>query len=404
MSMFPGLQSAWSAFIDSPLVLLASLFLLAPSLAFLLARLLRVSRFCTLVMTGAMLGLAGSNIEGLRLQQSLVPWLQAITVVLLFEVGQRVSFGWLRRNPALLMTSLAEFAVGVAVLAWLMVTLTDVRLLNALIISALCASSSPVVVLAVSKSLRTRGQVTERAILMSTLSTVLAVLLLQACLTAAALTASADLGLVLAPLQQLSGAFLLGLAGAALLLGIVRATRVRGAAQSMVVVAACVMLYAVSQLFGISPLLAALLFGLMTRALDRQHQVTNFEFSELGLLLAIAFFVLTGVTLDWPTSTGVLAIGVLLVLVRLAIKAGVQGGLAHFGALAPRRGLLVGLAMAPLSGLSLLLAVDARISHPSLQVDSTVLMVVILITAVIGPLLTEVAFRLAHETTVSEPT
>ena len=40
--------------------------------------------------------------------------------MILFDVGQRVSFGWVRRNPALLGASLAESALSFAVVFYTM--------------------------------------------------------------------------------------------------------------------------------------------------------------------------------------------------------------------------------------------------------------------------------------------
>ena len=398
------LRQAWVQLLASPVALLAALFLIVPVAAQVLTATLRVPRFTSLVVCGLGVSAVASHAGNFPLAEKLLPWLQALTMVMLFEVGQRVSFSWLRRNPALLLTSLLEFLLTVGACYLALKCFTQIGSVSAALISLLCAAGSPVVVLAVSKDMRSRGQITERAILFSTLSTVLSVLLLQLLLSGAAATNTPDLRLAIHPLFQLCGSFLLGLTGAVLLLILVRTTRLRGPAQSIVVVAACIGLYAVALTFDLSALLTALAFGLITRALDSDHRIAGFELSEVGALFAIAFFVLTGATLSWHTGLSAALVAALVVVVRLSVKTGVHALMATPGGLAPKRGALVGLAQAPVSSVTLLLSAVVQAGYPGLDDGTEVLTAIVLILAISGPAVAQLALRLAKESTKENAT
>ena len=96
--------------------------------------------------------------------------------VILFDVGQRVSFGWIRRNPALLVASVLESGLTFIAVYWVMQAL-EIAPLAAALIAAISMSTSPAVVLAITQELRAQGQVTERTLLLTALNSIYAVVL-----------------------------------------------------------------------------------------------------------------------------------------------------------------------------------------------------------------------------------
>ena len=77
-------------------------------------RWLRVPRLLGYVAAGALFGAGGYVLQLLKIEELPIPTMQFslnfAAAVILFDVGQRVSFGWVRRNPALLVTSILESA------------------------------------------------------------------------------------------------------------------------------------------------------------------------------------------------------------------------------------------------------------------------------------------------------
>src|SRR5271167_2817007 len=92
--------------------------------------------------------------------------LEVLTLVLIFEVGQRVPLVWLRRNPWLLVTSLGESALTFAGVLAILVLMFQIPVVESVFVSVICMATSPIVVMCVSKDLAARGQIAERALLL----------------------------------------------------------------------------------------------------------------------------------------------------------------------------------------------------------------------------------------------
>ncbi len=392
-------EEIWGAIAGSPLATLAALFLIATAASELAVRVLHLPRYTALVLAGLVLAGIAQNFADARFVPLLGRALEAVGMLMLFEVGQRISFEWLRRNPWLFAGSLFETAAAFWAIYALLRLGFNVEPAAASLAAVICMASSPIAVLAVSKDLRSRGQVTERALLFSTLSTAYAALVLQLVITGALASGGLELGLVMQPIYQLCASFLLGTVAAAVLLLFVRAVPSRGAVQVMAVAALCGLIYVIAWPLSLSPLLAAMAFGLVARGLDKHRRIASFETSEAGALLAIAFFALTGAALHWQLSALAWGIAIAVVAVRVAVKIGAATLLAPPSGLAPAKGMLVGLAQAPLSGVALMFATHVAISYPTLVRAVELVFAVITILAIIGPIATEIALRRAKENT-----
>lgn len=399
MNPLQSAEQIWAAIAGSPLAVLAALFLVATAAAEFAARVLRVPRFPALIIAGLALAGAAHAMADARVSALIARALEAASMLMLFEVGQRVSFEWLKRNPWLLIGSMVEAGAAFGAIFALLRLVFGLDAAGAAMAAVICMAGSPIAVLAVSKEMRSRGQVTERALLFSTLSTAYAALALQLVVTGALVTGGLAAEVVVQPVFQLCGSFLLGALAAWILLVFVRVVPARGAVQVMAVAALCALVYVVAWPLGLSPLLSAIAFGLVARGLDRQRRVASFETSETGTLLAIAFFALTGAALDWNLSASAWGMAVAIVLVRLAAKIAASCALAPPGDLMLVKGALVGLAQAPLAGVSLVFATQVALRYPSLRPAVEPALGVIAILAVLGPIATEYALRRAGENT-----
>jgi Kef-type K+ transport system membrane component KefB len=391
-SLIAGLESG----LINPFSITVLLFLAALVAAELIVRFARVPRIVSLVVAGAAIGWlrdASATASLMPLPRSL---LEVLALVLIFEVGQRVPLSWPGRNPWLLATSLAESALSfVAVLAVLVVVFR-IPMVDGIFVGVICMASSPIVVMCVNKDLAARGQIAERALLLSTLSSVYAVLAMQFLLSGYLAANHAEPGRALQPLVQLFGSFVIGTLAAGLLRLYVLLTDARAAVLTIGIVCCSLLLYAAAPPLGMSPVLSALFFGLMVRATDRTHRLLAHQTSEAGVMLSIGYFVILGASLRWTGSA--LAAAAVVALLRIGAKVAANAWLARPAALQPERGALVGLALAPLSSLALILAAGLS-QHAGLERASELGGMIILLMAVFGPLMTEWALRRAKETT-----
>jgi hypothetical protein len=328
--------------------------------------------------------------------------LEALAMVLLFEVGQRMPLGWLRRNPWLLAASIGESATAFAAIYAVLAFGFAMAAIDCALVAAICMAASPIVVMSVSKDLHARGQVSERALLFCTLASVYAVLLVQLFLAGYRAAARVELVSVMQPIFQLSGSFLLGALAAAALRLYAVVTRAHGALLTIGIICCCVLVYACALPLGLSPLLAALFFGLIVRGTDRTHRVLSHQTSETGAVLTLAYFILVGASLPWIESPTLLGIAASAAAARLLAKVVANAALAPPSALSPAKGALVGVASAPLSSLALTLIASVA-QQPELLPAAQVSGGVVLFMAILGPVLTELALRRAGEPTRGTP-
>jgi Kef-type K+ transport system membrane component KefB len=113
---------------------------------------LKLPRLFGYVAAGALFGAGGYVLRLLQLEELPSPTLkftlEFAAAVILFDLGQRVSFGWVRRNPALLGASIAESGLSFA-LVFLAMRYFDIDAWVSAVIASIAMATSPAVVLAV---------------------------------------------------------------------------------------------------------------------------------------------------------------------------------------------------------------------------------------------------------------
>ena len=386
------------AVLVTPLAITALLFFAALLLAEAAVRVLRVPRITALVVAGVLIGALRRSSEVAALMPLPRVLLEALAMVLLFEVGQRVPLGWLRRNPWLIAASFGESAVTFIAICAVLVLGFAIPLFDSAFVAVICMTASPIVVMTVSKDLGARGQVSERSLLYCTLSSVYAVLLVQFFLAGYRAAAHVDITSVVQPVYLLAGSFLLGALAAAALRLYAMITRARGPLLTIGIICCCVLLYAYAPPLALSPILSALFFGLIVRGTDRTHSVLSHQTSEIGAVLTFAYFILVGASLTWLDSWTLAGVAVAVAAVRLLAKVGANAVLASPSALSAAKGALVGIAGAPLSSLALTLTASVA-QQPELKHAAEISGAVVLLMAILGPAFTELALRRAGEPT-----
>jgi len=176
-------------------------------------------------------------------------------------------------------------------------------------------------------------------------------------------------------------------------------------ARDMTVVFALSVLLLTTAAYGLrlSPLLAALAFGIVAR--ERRVHLTNAQrdFGTAGDLLAVFLFVYIASLLDWAQVASSLWLGVLLIAVRTASKVAFGLAAARLSGITERKGVLTGLALTPMSAFAILLLEQSRLMgfEPAVAVLS-VLTGMMLLQELLGPVVTQRALRAARETHVTK--
>ncbi|MFT3666027.1 cation:proton antiporter [Piscinibacter sp.] len=391
-----------------PVLGLALLMLVAVLLAETLHRTWRLPRICGHMLTGAVAGPVMLRLfQGLELD----PWKPLIDLAigaLLFELGTRIRPRWLLDNPwlaasALLQALLAGLFVTVA-LKWL-----GAPWLTAAVAGTVAASTSPVIVLAVSHEARSRGQVTERLLMMSAFNAVVAVVglkVLRIVLASDSGTPAEEFTRAsISALWVISGSFLLGVAcGMVLdrLSPLVRDTPAMPVLQIALVIIASML----AAQWTLSPLLALLVAGMTARARMKHALTVEPHLGSAGAVLNVLLFICLGLlfTLDglatlWPWV-------LVIVLARLAGTAAAIGALARLSGLSLKQAGALTLALQPMSSLAVLLAADTFGWSAQLPGTHTptvqALLLATTLMQVTGPIWTQLSLRrLVHETNES---
>jgi len=383
-------------------VAVAALALLAAAFGEVAARWLKAPRLLGYLAAGAFFGAGGYVLRALNMEQlptaTLQFSLEFTAAIIAFDLGQRVSFGWLRRNPALLGASVLEsgltFAVVFSVLRWL-----EVAPLASALIATVSMSTSPAVVLAVTREARSQGQVTERVLLLTALNSIYAVVLTTLLLAWARVETRGLLDdYLLHPLYLIAGSLALAALGARVLLLVAGFVGRDRAAQLTLMLAVVWIVFASALALRLSPLLASLACGAFARAFDRQRRFSGGDFGLVSALALMLFFALSAATVDLGVllNAGLPALAV--VLARSACKVTAVGLMAPLTGIVWRKGLLIGLGLLPMSAIALMLTQQVTQIDPQLGAQAgAVLLASVIVFQIVGALTLVYALRSSGE-------
>ena len=268
-----------------PLVLLLAWFL-----GERLHQIWRVPRVSSYVAVGLIASLA--NLPGLTAEVQGLSFLANIALsLLLFELGYRINLRWFRHNPWVLALGLVEsvltFALVYVAAGWFALE-TDVRL----IIAALSISASPAGIVRVANELRSAGQVTERVMHLCAINCLVSVLALKLLVGYWTLNTSGDLtAAVLGSVYALLISIAMGTLAGVIVPWLLRRPSTHERGVTVVFALAVVLLTTMSYGLMLSPLLAALIFGIVAR--ERRVHLPNAQrgFGTAGDLFPLFLFV-----------------------------------------------------------------------------------------------------------------
>jgi Kef-type K+ transport system membrane component KefB len=319
--------------------------------------------------------------------------------LLLFEIGCRVHLRWLRRNPGLAATSLAEAILTAVVVAVVLRVFFNLSLQTA-IACALLAMPAPAAVSGrVALELGAEGQVTQRASMLTALNTLYAVVAL---IFMRAWWAADDGGNLHEALAGLSISLATTLVVAMLLAGAVylaaRRLDLRNESAALLLFGLVVFSIVLARALGVSPILMPLLAGLLLRNTSDRPWVWPRHFGTSGGALVLMLFVIVGSS--WSpkllVAGGFAALA--LMVTRFLTKTAVIVALSPWAKASWRQGLALSITMTPLSATALVMLSDLMRAEPELAAGAVpIILASIAVLELIGPIAVQFALRLAGE-------
>ena len=349
-------------------------------------------------LVGAVAGLAGFSGAVWPLQGIGLFLLELGISIVLFECGGRIPLRWFRHNPMVLVQSVAESALTYFAVYWVLLWLdVPARVAGPLALVALAAS--PAVLTRVVADTGAAGPVTERAIVLATLSTLYALTLGSARAELINRSSITFMDTVY-PVVVVLGVSIIVAAVLALVLRMaLRFMSPTSENTSMLLLALIAAAAAVAAHMGGSAPLAALLSGMLLKQLNPRPWAWPRQLGNASSLLTMLMFVLVSTVAaqaDWsgPVVGAVLA----LIVVRLLAKAlGVAVGNVGSGS-SWLQALWVGCAMTPMSAIALLIASQFVLASPSTgHLIARVALPAILLMEVLGAVIATVAIYRAGE-------
>ncbi|MBU6436241.1 MAG: cation:proton antiporter [Betaproteobacteria bacterium] len=406
----------------TPPILLLGVMVLIGAIFGELARRASLPRITGYFVAGVLahLGLVGLDLGWPihELVRDLMPLFEVALGFVLVEVGRRIQLVWLVRNKALFGTLVLEsvltFATVAALFMWL-----GVGAWSAVLVGAVATSTSPLVLHALIMQVRAEGQISDRALHIAAVNTMVAAVLVSALLPIAnSAQPHLQIVYVLKPLAGLVLAAVIGtLSGRLLRVLLVRSRDLPYA--WVCVIGAVSLMVGLAQWGGAPVVVSALAMGLSVSDAAQRRAATRKgmqplqlpEPPALSVLMYVVLFLFAGAALpwrqwwvqpiDWPF---VAALAVALLLARLGAKALGTFAMGSWSGLRPSQSVGLALALQPMTVTGLALYLQVRAGFPGLEPQAgTALLVALAVADLLTPLLVMRVLRSSGEAEVLPP-
>lgn len=382
-----------------PVLGLALIMLLAVVAADALVRWTWLPRAAGWMLVGALAGPVALDVLHRGELDAWKPLLDLAIGVLVFELGSRIRPRWLIDNPGLAAACVLEGLLAGGLVAAALIGLGAAPA-SAVVAGAVAMSTSPVITLTGVHENASRGQVTERVLVMSAVNSVMAVLAIKLVHVAGVADrpdVTADIGAAAASAAYVAfGSFLLGVTAGWLLERLGRLAR-HPASLAVLQIALVVLATLLAARWTLSPLLALLAAGMVARSRMRHRLTVEPQLGTLGASLTVLLFVCIGLLFDFGGLLAVWPWVLAIIVARLAGKALAVALTARASGLGWRQAGALTLALQPMSGLLVLLAAASFSGDAALPgVDPRVLSALLAATALMqlsGPLWLQVGLQ-----------
>lgn len=317
--------------------------------------------------------------------------------LILFEAGYRINLRWLTNNLWVTASSLTEAGLTFGAVYFL-VTYWGAPSSTCLLLAALSMATSPATVIRVINEQRSSGQVTERVLHLSVLNCVLAVFLFKIIVGAVVLKTSENIWqATYVSLFVLFISMVLGIMFGVVMPMLIRAVKSTYSDNTLAFSIALILLVTLTHNLKLSPVLATLTFGIVSRHGRMVFNASQRGFGILGDLLSLFLFVFIAATIEWKRVIAGAGLGLAILLVRQGAKIVGISIFAHISGISLKKGLLTGMTMAPISVFVILILEQSRYIGINLVDILAPLAMVALTLEVFGPVIIQRALVHAKE-------
>lgn len=316
--------------------------------------------------------------------------------LILFELGRHLDFRWLLHDPSILYISFLESTLTFTAVFAVVYFGAKVALLPSIFAAIIALATSPAVVMMVANDLSAEGPVTRRALILTSLNNLYA-LLLFITLTAT-LRANPQTSEFAFAAYRLIGSILLGVSVFIItyLLAILIGKNKEN--QFVLFVGATLLAMGFAHVVNLSNMLTLFTLGVAARNLDYKHVLMEVDFGWLARLFFVLLFVSVGVHLKLHGFTQVIWVVLAFILARLLAKFIGVLLMARSSHLTTRQNFALGLTLYPMAGVAVGMSNILFEFNPNLGAKLfLVITAVVALLNIIAPITTQIAFIMTGE-------
>ncbi len=315
--------------------------------------------------------------------------------LILFTLGRHLDFRWLRHDGGILSMAIVESSLTFIFVFTLFIVFQFTCLQSALT-ATIAVATSPAVVMMVSDDLQSKGPITRRTLILTSLNNLFALLLFTILLP---MTQSDGVFYIfLSILYRLVISIMLGMMIFAITLSIAYFIGKKKEHQFILLVGCVMFAIGLSEIFQLSFMLTLFTMGVMARNFNYQRLLIEVDFGWFAKLFLILLFVITGVHLQikglWEMTYIVLA----FILLRASAKAVGIWIFAKSSQLTSLQTWSLCLALIPLAELAVGMSNVIIYYNPNLGSELiTIITTGVAILNICGPIAVQLAFIVSNE-------
>lgn len=317
--------------------------------------------------------------------------------LILFDLGRHLDFTWLYHDRGMVLMSLAESALTF-LFVFVLLLFFHFPWLHAALVATIAIATSPAVILMVADDLSSKGPVTRRALLLTSLNNLFGLLLFTVLLPITQTGTTYQIMEFTA--YRLFGSIFLGTLIFLLTLAIASFIGKRKENQFVLFVGSVMFAIGLSIILKLPSMLTLFTFGVASRNLNLKCILAEIDFGWLAKLFFILFFVITGVHLQLKGLWQATWIVLLFLFVRTIAKIIGIWSFAKLSRLTTEQTWALCFALTPMAGVAvgmsnIILEYSRTLGYELI----TIIMAVVAILNIIGPIATQLAFIKSGETT-----
>lgn len=316
--------------------------------------------------------------------------------LILFNLGRHLDFTWLRHDRGIILMSLAEsFLTFFFVFAVLLVF--HLPVLHASLVATIAIATSPAVVLMVADDLSSKGPVTRRTLILTSLNNLFGLILFTILLPVTqAHTLSHAMGY---SAYRLFASILLGILIFLIALGMGYFIGKRKESQFVLFVGIVMFGIGISNVLNLSSMLTLFSLGVFARNFNFKNILIEVDFGWLAKIFIIILFVITGVHLQLNGLFQATWVVLAFITVRIVAKSLGVWLFAKSSKITSQQAWALCFALTPMAGLAVGMSNIIADFNPSFGYQlMTIVTTVIAVLNIVGPIATQLAFVLSGET------